>query len=267
MIKLNQIQPKEIRKAISKGEFTSQTSGLCPGKAQANIVILPELLAKDFMIFAHNNPKACPVLEVLDPGQRTLKKTASGDDIAKVISKYRVYYEGVLAEEPIDIEHLWKDDFVTFVIGCSFTFESALIDEGIQLRHITQSKNVAMYITNIPTVPSEKFNGPLVVSMRPIKKKDVEKVIEITAKFPHVHGTPVHIGHPEDIGIEDILHPDFGDSVEIMTDEVPVFWACGVTPQAAAMQIKPPVMITHSPGHMLIMDLDNNQLETLLSEE
>lgn len=251
--------PIEIRKMISEKKITSQTSGMCLGYAQGNIVILPKNMAFDFLLFAHRNPKTCPLLEVVEGG-KLLKQSANGELITEVLPKYRVYKNGELEGEYTSIDHLWEDDFVTFVIGCSFTFESALLEEGIPMRHIETGKNVAMYQSSIACQSAGIFKGEMVVSMRPIKVSDVDKVIEITSHYPSVHGTPIHIGAPEVIGITDISKPDYGDAVEIKEDEVPVFWACGVTPQGIAVSIKPRIMITHAPGHMLITDIENSSL-------
>lgn len=254
-------EPSAVRDLISKGDININTAGMCHGYAQGNLVILPRALASEFLEFTKRNPKSCPVLEVTDVGSKKLIKTAGGDDITKVFPRYRIYEKGVLQSEHKDISEFWREDFVGFILGCSFTFESALIDAGIKMRHIENQKNVSMYITNVKCEPYGSFSGPMVVSMRPIKKHLVEQVIEITSKYPKVHGAPVHIGVPSEIGISDINTPDFGDPVEIMEDEVAVFWACGVTPQAVAMEVKPEIMITHGPGHMLITDIKNEDLE------
>ncbi len=179
---------------------------------------------------------------------------APGADLRTDTPKYRVYRDGVLVEEPIDLSRLWNDDLVSFLIGCSFTFESALVDAGIPVRHIEQCSNVPMYVTSVPAVPAGAFHGPMVVSMRPVPAHQVVRAVQVTSRFPAVHGAPVHIGDPAAIGIRDIGRPDLGDPVEIRAGEVPVFWACGVTPQAAAMASRPPLMITHAPGHMFITD-------------
>jgi len=255
--------PKEVRAMIRKGEITGQTSGMCRGYAQGNLVILPKCLAFDFLLFTQRNPKPCPVLEVTDAGVRELKRIAAGSDAAKDIPKYRVYEKGELTGEYTDIDSLWREDFVSFILGCSFTFESALIDEGVGVRHIEAGCNVPMYITNIECSPAGIFSGSTVVSMRPIPLDKVVKAVQITSRYPRVHGAPIHIGNPGAIGIKNINKPDFGDAVEIRENEVPVFWACGVTPQAVAMNIKPEIMITHSPGHMFITDIKNHQLYVL----
>lgn len=260
MKNLSFTNPFEVRRMIRKGEIQIPTAGMCRGYAQGNLVTIPKSLAYDFLLFTQRNPKPCPVLEVTDEGCRELKAIASGCDIARDIPKYRIYKNGKLQEERTDIEALWREDFVSFVLGCSFTFESALIEEDIEVRHIQNGSNVPMYITNIQCKPAGIFSGPTVVSMRPIPLDKIVKAVQITLKYPCVHGAPVHIGDPTLIGIKDINKPDFGDPVEIRENELPVFWACGVTPQAVAMKVKPEIMITHAPGYMFITDIKNHEL-------
>lgn len=252
--------PSVIRNLIRKGEYTKPTAGMCSGYAQANLVILPKSLAYDFLLFTQRNPKSCPILEVSDVGSRSLKYIAKDVDIAKDIPKYRVYEDGVLTGEYTDIEHLWQDDFVSFLIGCSFSFESELIKNQIEIRHISENCNVPMFITNIECKEAGIFNGNMVVSMRPIPYNQVVKAVNVTSLYPKVHGAPIHIGNPNEIGIKDINIPDFGDCVSIKENEVPVFWPCGVTPQSVVMNVKPKIVITHSPGHMLITDIKNEDL-------
>ncbi|MBP3654939.1 MAG: putative hydro-lyase [Oscillospiraceae bacterium] len=261
MINTENMTPAQVRELIGKGEITTPTSGMCPGYAQANLVILPRELAYDFLLFAQRNPKPCPILEVSDVGSRTLKKIAPGADIYTDIPKYRVYENGALTGEYTDVSQFWRDDLVSFLIGCSFSFESELIEAGIEMRHNTMGCNVPMYITNIPCEEAGVFHGNMVVSMRPIPYEQVVKAVTVTAAIPSVHGAPVHIGDPAVIGIKDIMKTDFGDPVEIKEGEVPVFWACGVTPQSAVMASKPPFVITHAPGHMLITDVKNVELK------
>lgn len=253
-------KPEQMRKLIRKEIITGPTAGMCAGYVQANLVILPKIYADDFKVFAEKNSKSCPVLEVLDEGSVHIKLISNDANIATDIPKYRIYKKGKLVEECLNIEKYWQNDFVSFLIGCSFTFESALINAGIEIRHITMGRNVPMYKTNIMCEEAGAFKGPMVVSMRPIPEDNVEEAIRITKQYPRVHGAPVHIGNPKDIGIKDLYNPDYGDSVEIKNGEVPVFWACGVTPQAAAEQAKPDIMITHVPGHMFIADIKNEQL-------
>ena len=257
----SKMSPAEIRKLVRDGVITGPTAGMSAGYAQANLVILPKEDAYDFLLFTQRNPKSCPILEVSDAGSRNLPFIADGCDIATDIPKYRVYEHGVLTGEYSDVSAFWRDDLVSFLIGCSFSFESELLDAGIEVRHITQNCNVPMYITNIDTVPAGRFSGKMVVSMRPIPHDQVVRAVTVTAAMPKVHGSPIHIGDPAAIGIKDIMKPDFGDAVEIKEGEVPVFWPCGVTPQSVVMNVKPPFVITHSPGHMLVTDLKNTDLK------
>jgi uncharacterized protein YcsI (UPF0317 family) len=229
---------------------------------QGNVVILPEADATDFLRYCQRNPKPCPVLAVSEPGVPTLPSLGVDIDIRTDVPAYRVWRNGELAEERHDITELWRDDLVTFVLGCSFSFEQALIDAGIPLRHVAEKRNVAMYRTSINTHAAGAFSGPMVVSMRPLKAADAIRAIQITSRFPNVHGAPVHIGDPTQIGISDLAKPDYGDAVSILSDEIPVFWACGVTPQAAILHARPPFCITHAPGAMLITDLLNHQHST-----
>ena len=254
-------KPWEVRKLIREGKITVPTSGMCAGYAQANLAILPKELAYDFLLFTQRNPKPCPILEVSDMGSRELKYIAKNCDIATDFPKYRVYEKGELKGEYTSVEDFWRDDLVSFLIGCSFSFESELIEAGIEMRHNTMGCNVPMYITNIETVPAGIFHGPMTVSMRPIPYDQIVRAVTVSGTMPQVHGTPVHIGDPAAIGIKDINKPDFGDPVEIKDGEVPVFWACGVTPQSVLMNVKPEFVITHSPGHMLITDVKNVDLK------
>lgn len=259
-MKMNQLTPAQARESIEKGRINGQTAGMCPGYAQGNIVILSENDAIDFRRYAENNPKPCPILEIFKTGDPISHVVAKGADITKVVPRYRIFHNGEFVDEVDDITSLWQEDFVTFVLGCSFTFESALIDAGIRMKHIEMNKNVAMYVTAIQTKPAGRFSGPMVVSMRPIKNDEIEKVIQITSLYPEVHGAPIHIGDPMAIGIMDVENPDFGEFVPIESDETPVFWACGVTPQMALKNAGAEIAITHSPGHMLITDLKNTEL-------
>ena len=250
----------KARAAIRSGAWTGHTSGMAEGHVQGNVVILPELLANDFLRYCQRNPKPCPLLAVSEPGEALLPSLGPDIDIRTDVPRYRVWRGGELIDQPTNISNLWRNDLVTFVIGCSFSFEEALLEAGIPLRHIAQKRNVAMYRSNIATAPAGKFNGPMVVSMRPLKAIDAIRAIQITARFPNVHGAPVHMGNPALIGIADLATPDYGDAVDVLPDEIPVFWACGVTPQAAITQARPEFCITHAPGAMLITDLLNHQL-------
>ena len=251
------------RLRIRAGKLSGPTAGLAPGNVQANLVILPRDLAHDFLRFAQANPKPCPVLAVGEVGNPYLPSLAHDLDLRTDLPRYRVWHKGALSGEPTDISDLWRDDLVSFAIGCSFSFEQALIEDGIEVRHITCGANVPMYRTNIQTVAAGAFHGPLVVSMRPLVPADAIRAIQITSRFPSVHGAPVHIGLPEAIGIADINKPDYGDAVPIRPGELPVFWACGVTPQAVIAEMKPDFCITHAPGAMLITDLRNSNLASL----
>ncbi len=257
----SEMSPGEVRKLIRSEEITGPTAGMCAGFAQANLVVLPEKLAYDFLLFAQRNPKSCPLLEVSDKGSRALKYIGKDVDIARDIPKYRIYRNGILDGEYTNVEQFWKEDFVSFLIGCSFSFEAALLEAGVPVRHIEENCNVPMYKTNIPCVPAGIFSGNMVVSMRPIPYAQVPEAVQITGEMPRVHGAPVHIGAPEAIGISDINRPDFGDPVTIREGEVPVFWPCGVTPQNVIMNVKPEFVITHAPGHMLITDVKNVELK------
>lgn len=249
------LYPKEMRAKIRSGEWQGPTAGCCDGYVQANLVVLPKALAYDFLLFCHRNPKPCPLLEVTDPGDVEPKITAPGADLRTDLPRYRVYGGGALEEEASDLFGVWREDLVSFLLGCSFTFDAALQRAGIPVRYLDEGKNVSMYITNRPCQPAGVFAGPLVVSMRPIPASLIRRTIEITAGFPLAHGAPIHVADPLAIGIADIDTPDFGDPVSIHSGEHPVFWACGVTPQAVAMHAKPEIMITHAPGHMFITDL------------
>lgn len=253
--------PKEVRALISEGKITGETSGMCGDYAQANLVVLPKDLAFDFLLFATKNPKACPILEVTDAGDRYLHEIADHADIAKEIPQYCIYENGELTGMYTDVSEFWRDDLVSFLIGCSFSFEGELLKADIPVRQIEESCNVPMYKTNIPCKSAGVFHGNMVVSMRPIPYELVTKAVMVTGAMPKVHGAPVHIGEPSVIGIEDLSKPDFGDAVTIKEGEVPVFWPCGVTPQAVVMASKPRFCITHAPGHMLVTDVKNINLK------
>lgn len=242
----------EARARFRAGLVTA-TSGYSAGFAQANLLAVPQEYAFEFLLFAQRNPKPCPVLGVLEAGQLSSELLAGGD-IRTDVPLYRVYRDGELAAEVPDVREHWRDDLVAFLIGCSFTFESALLDNGVPVAHIEQGVNVPMYRTRVPAAPAGRFSGPLVVSMRPVPAAQVADAVRITSRYPAVHGAPVHVGDPAGLGITDLARPDFGDPVEIADGAVPVFWACGVTPQAAVMESRPPLAIAHAPGHMLVTD-------------
>jgi len=252
--------PRRFRSIVRAAEWTAPTAGVCMGYAQANLVVLPARLAMDFLVFAVRNPKPCPIIDVLEAGCPDPAYSAPGADIRTDLPRYRVYRRGQLEDERSDIVDLWQDDFVSFLIGCSFSFEKSLLDAGIPVRHVELGRNVPMYITNIQCRPAGVFRGPMVVSMRPIPGRAIARAVEVTAAMRAVHGAPVHIGSPEVIGIADIDCPEFGDPVPVNEGEIPAFWACGVTPQAAALAAKPEIMITHSPGHMFITDIRDRDL-------
>ncbi|MBU3840018.1 MAG: putative hydro-lyase [Candidatus Ruminococcus intestinipullorum] len=255
------MKPSEVRSLIREGKITGPTAGMCAGYAQANLVILPKDLAYDFLLFAQRNPRPCPILEVSDVGSRALQMMAKDADIAKDFPKYRIYEKGILKGEYTDVEQFWRDDLVSFLIGCSFSFEAELLEAGVPVRHIEEECNVPMYNTNIACTEAGIFHGNMVVSMRPVPYEQVVKSVQVTAAMPRVHGAPIHIGSPELIGIQNIQTPDYGDSVTIREGEVPVFWPCGVTPQNVIMNTKPDFVITHAPGHMFITDVKNIELK------
>ncbi|PPB50708.1 putative hydro-lyase [Arthrobacter pityocampae] len=245
------VLPADARAAFRAGLVTP-TSGWSRGYAQVNVLSIPREQAFDLLLFAQRNPKPCPVLGVLEPGE-TSGPLLAGGDIRTDVPKYTVYHDGVLVDEPADVSAHWRDDLVTFLFGCSFTFEAALQDGGVRIAHLDQGVNVPMYRTNRQAAPAGAMAGPLVVSMRPVPAAQVADAVRITSRYPAVHGAPVHVGDPEELGV-DLRSPDFGDAVRIPEGHLPVFWACGVTPQAAVMQSRPPLAIGHAPGHMLITD-------------
>src|SRR5262245_50228539 len=252
--------PREIRADIRSGKLPGATAGLGQNYVQANLAVLPKEQAYDFLLFCQRNPRACPIIEVTDAGSAEPVAVAPGADLRTDISKFRIYRNGELAEEVTDARPYWRDDLVAFLLGCSFTFEWAMLEAGVRLSHIERGTGVAMWRTSIPCRPAGVFHGPMVVSMRPIRGADLAKAVTASARFPGAHGAPIHIGDPAAIGIADITRPDYGDPQVFEPGDVPVFWACGVTPQAAALASKPPFMITHSPGHMFITDLPNSAL-------
>lgn len=251
----------QARERIRSGEHAGPTGGMAPGFVQTNLVILPEEYAFDFLKFCVRNPRPCPVLEVTDAGSPTPPVMAPEADLRTDVPKYRVYENGELVDEPTDIVSRWREDLVSFLIGCSFTFERALLAAGLRIAHLDQGRNVPMYVTGRECVPSGPFSGPMVVSMRPYRPDEIPRAVEISGRYPTMHGAPVHVGDPEGLGVRDINDPEFGDPIEISEDELPVFWACGVTPQAVAMGARPPLMITHSPGHMFITDRLDGEYE------
>src|SRR5262245_43098840 len=232
------------RLAIRAGRHARHTAGTAPGYVQGNLAILPADYAAEFATWCQRNPKPCPLLASSDPGDPHLPALGEDLDIRTDVPRYRVFRDGNLVAEPTDIRELWREDLVAFVLGCSFSFEEALLAAGVPLRHIELGHGVPMYRTSIETAPSGRFRGPMVVSMRPLRAADAIRAIQITSRFPAVHGAPVHLGDPGLIGIADIARPDWGEPIEVRSDELPVFWACGVTPQAALAQARPPLCIT-----------------------
>ena len=255
-----EISPAELRQKIRNGAHKGNTSGLCAGYVQCNLVILPADWAEDFLAFCEANHKPCPLIAVSQPGEFNLTKLGADIDIRSDIPSYRVFENGQLRNEVNDISDLWRDDLVAFLLGCSFSFEEALIAEGLDVRNVTEAVNVPMYRTNIDCTAVGQFAGQMVVSMRPFAPPEALRAAEISGRFPSVHGEPVHYANPEHIGITDIDQPDYGDSVTIKEGEHPLFWACGVTPQVALENAKPPFCITHSPGSMLVTDMKNSDL-------
>jgi len=256
--------PQEARREIRHGRWVGPTAGLAPGYAQANLIALPRRWAYDFLLFAQRNPKPCPALEVTDPGSPEPRLTAPGADLRTDLPKYQVWRQGELEAESPDVTAVWRDDLVAFLLGCSFTFESALLAAGVPVRHLEEGCNVPMYVTSVACVPAGPFRGPMVVSMRPVPHRLVARAVRVTARYTAAHGAPVHVGRPDAIGISDLSQPDFGHPVTVREGEAPIFWACGVTSQIVARQARPELMITHAPGHMFVTDLRDEQLATFL---
>ncbi len=258
-------KPSEVRQLIREGKIDFPTAGMCAGYAQANLVILPPEYAADFEEYTKLNPFPCPVLEIIKGEQPLTHAMGEGGNICTDIPKYRIYENGVFVKEVTDASAYWKEGYVGFLIGCSFSFEEALMREGIEVRHIAQGRNVPMYkMPAFPTVPAGPFSGPMVCSMRPMTPENAWKAYQITYKMPNVHGAPIHMGPAEAVGIADVMKPDYGEAVDIYPGEIPVFWPCGVTPQAAVENAKPPIVITHAPGHMFITDIVNAELNDYL---
>jgi uncharacterized protein YcsI (UPF0317 family) len=254
--------PAELRNLIRKGEWDKPTTGLAPGYVQANLVMLPSDEAFHFLLFCVRNPKPCPVLDVLEPGQ-VEPRIAPGADLRTDLPKYRVYERGILKSEVKDVSRLFHERMVSFLLGCSFSFEAAMLAAGLPIRNMEEGKNVSMYITNRPCAPAGPFTCPMVVSMRPMTPEQAVRAVQVTTRFHLTHGAPIHIGSPEALGIKDLNKPEFGDPVTIHPGEVPVFWACGVTSTLAALSAKLPLVITHAPGHMFVSDLKDEHLTVL----
>lgn len=245
------LTPAQARERF-RGGLAVPTAGWCDGYAQANLVTVPREAAHDLLLFAQRNPKPCPVLDVLDPG--AVSGPILDGDVRTDLPRYRVFVDGELVSEPTDVTAWWRDDLVSLLIGCSFTFERALLDEGVPVRHVEQRVNVPMYRTSRRCRPAGAMSGPLVVSMRPVPAAQVADAVRVSSRYPAVHGAPVHVGDPAALGIDDLARPDYGDPVALQDGDVPVFWACGVTPQAAVVESRPSLAITHAPGHMLVTD-------------
>jgi uncharacterized protein YcsI (UPF0317 family) len=260
---LDRHDPSAVRAAIRAGRWTAPTAGVAPGRVQANLVVLPHGDAYDFLRFCVANPRPCPVLEVTEVGSSEPVQSAPGADLRTDVPGYRIFRDGELADEVDDIRTLWRDDLVAFLIGCSFTFERALLAAGLPVRHVEEGVNVPMYRTSIACLPAGAFSGPMVVSMRPFAPAQALRAVQVTSRYPTVHGAPVHLGDPEAIGIAALDRPDYGDPVTVRDGEVPVFWACGVTPQAAAAAARPELMVTHAPGHMFVTDLLDDEQSVL----
>lgn len=239
----------------------TQTSGTAPGFVQANLVILPRTYASDFLTFCLRNPKPCPLLDVTDAGCPEFKQMAPGADIRTDLPLYRIWRDGKLERETERVDDTYENDMVGFALGCSFSWEDVLKDRGLAPRHMLNNTNVPMFRTSVENETAGVFGGRLVVSMRPYKSSEIDDVVAITSSYPGAHGGPVHVGDPSEIGILDVRDPDFGDAVSIEPDDVPVFWACGVTPQLAIESARPHLAITHSPGHMLVCDVLNSELQ------
>jgi uncharacterized protein YcsI (UPF0317 family) len=255
--------PRDVRAAARAGKLTGTTAGMARGYVQANLVILPSAEAGDFAEFCRLNDRPCPLLEQTAPGDPEPVRAAPGADLRKDVPRYRVFDRGKpRADAPTDVTALWRDDFVAFLLGCSFTFESALEAAGLGVRHIHEGANVPMYRTGVACQPAGRFAGPLVVSMRPYRHDQIDQVIEITSRYPTMHGAPLHVGDPAALGIEDLARPDFGDVVTIREGEIPVFWACGVTPQLALAAAEPEIAITHRPGSMFVTDWKEDEFCT-----
>lgn len=247
--------PSGLRAAVRAGTLVAPTVGLAPRFAQANLVVLPSTLAYDFLLFCQRNPRPCPLLDVTDIGSPEPRLVAPGADLRTDVPRYRIYRHGRMVEERTEVRDLWQDDFVAFLIGCSFTFEGPLTEAGVAVRHLVRGRNVPMYRTDRPCVSAGRFHGPLVVTLRSLPPEQVVRAVQVTSRFPAVHGAPIHIGDPAALGILEVDRPDWGDPPVIEEDDVPVFWACGVTPQAAAIAAAPALMITHAPGHMFVTDV------------
>jgi uncharacterized protein YcsI (UPF0317 family) len=260
LVDLSHAYPREVRELIRTREYEGVTSGLCLGYLQANLVALTADIAAEFVQFCVANPGPMPLIDITEPGNPTPRRVAPTADLRTDLSLYRIYRHGKLDSEVNDVRDVWRDDMVGFLLGCSFTAEARLLQAGIRLRHIELGQNVPMFLTSINCKPVGRFHGPVVVSMRPIAAHQIDLAISVTAAYPLAHGAPIHIGDPREIGIDEISQPDFGDALEVLADECPVFWPCGVTPQAVISAVRPELAITHSPGHMFITDVPDTEI-------
>jgi uncharacterized protein YcsI (UPF0317 family) len=260
---MNTIQsPAELRELIRNGKWNTPTSGAASGYLQANLVMLPAEAAFNFLLFCVRNPKPCPILDVLEPGQAE-PLIAPGADLRTDLPRYRVFEKGEFKAEVEDVSADFTGDMVSFLLGCSFSFENAMLAAGLPIRNMEENKNVSMYITNKGCIPAGPFSAPMVVSMRPMTPEQAVRAVQVTTRFHLTHGAPVHLGNPAEIGIDQLDKTDFGDPVTIKAGEIPVFWACGVTSQLAARSTPLSRVITHAPGHMFISDLRDEDLTIL----
>ena len=255
------LESKALRAESRSGDYKVNTPGKAMGFVQANLVVVPQKYAFDFLLFCQRNPKPCPLLEVVEAGSVEAGRLAPGSDIRTDLPKYRVFRDGVMSGEQHDVSDIWQEDFVSFLLGCSYSFEKPLVDAGLEVRHLTCNGRPSVYTTNIACRPAGPFEGPMVVSMRPFKPEDAIRAAMITGELPEVHGAPIHMGDPAEIGISDINKPTFSDPVPMYEGEIPVFWACGVTPQEILLNAKLPLAITHAPGHMFVCDLPEPELK------
>lgn len=260
---LSRLSASEARRLIRRNGFTGTTAGFAPGMVQGNLAILPADWAEEFHRFCQRNPKPCPVLAIGAPGSPALPDLGADIDIRTDLPRYRVFRDGEPVDEPADIRDYWREDLVAIVLGCSFSFEAALEEAGLTLRHTEENVTVPMFVSSIPVRRTERFDGNMVVSMRPFTPADAIRAIQVTSRFPSAHGAPVHLGLPEAIGIRDLAKPDFGEAVTVHADEIPVFWACGVTPQIVVRRARPPLFISHYPGSMLVTDQRSAELAAL----
>ena len=251
--------PQQLRQLIRNRKWTTPTSGAASGYLQANLVMLPAEEAFNFLLFCVRNPKPCPILDVLEPGQ-VEPLIAPGADLRKDLPRYKVFEQGEFKTDAEDVSEYFNENMVSFLLGCSFSFENAMLAAGLPIRNLEEGKNVSMYITNKPCTPAGPFSAPLVVTMRPMAPDQAVRAVQVTTRFHLTHGAPVHLGDPEQIGIRNLTAPDFGDAVTIRSGEIPVFWACGVTSQLAATSAPLSRVITHAPGHMFVSDLKDEDL-------